>query len=233
MNTGDPYGAVLWPAASAVANHLIQNIPNSYSSSDPKTLFHGLTILELGSGTGLVSIVAAMGGAKSVIATDYEPIPLKFLNYAAQNLNPSPCNDHRHENSKYPKINLTSIIQTSYFDMCDFKTPLPQADIVVAADIMYEPKTGKAMARRTLEALKQNSRVIIGDSPGRPGRPAFLKELEKLGLSGPEVKFIPTIGQTCSGERHDLICGENSTSISKIPKDLEVAVMDLDPHMFF
>ena len=233
LNTGDPYGAVLWPAASAVANHLIQKIPHSYSISHPKKIFNGLTILELGAGTGLVSIVAAMGGAKSVIATDYEPIPLKLLTYAAQHLNPTSCEDHEHGKSACSQRNLTSIVQTSYFDMCDFKTPLPNADIVVAADIMYEPKTGKAMARRTMEALKQNSRVIIGDSPGRPGRPAFLKELEQLGLSGPDVKFMPTIGQTCSGERHDLICGENSTSISEIPKDLEVAVMDLDPHIYF
>jgi ubiquitin carboxyl-terminal hydrolase L5 len=33
----------------------------------------------IGAGTGLVSITAALGGAKYVIATDYEPIPLTLL----------------------------------------------------------------------------------------------------------------------------------------------------------
>jgi len=208
LNSGDPYGAVLWPASSAVAEHLL-----SFSSS-----LEGLTILELGAGTGLVSIVAAMAGANDVISTDYELIPLKLLEYAAENLN---------KNGAKP---LSSVIQTDYFDMCDKSTPLPPADIIVAADIMYEPHTGKAMAYRTLEALKRKSRVIIGDSPGRPGRPAFLKELDTLGVKGPQVKFEQKMGRTCSGERHDLICGNGSTSVSETPQDLEVAIMDLSPN---
>lgn len=207
LHAGDPYGAVLWPASSAVAEHML----SSFSSLD------GMTVLELGAGTGLVSIVAAMAGASDVIATDYEPIPLTLLEYAAEKLN--------NDTSKP----FSSIIKTAHFDLCDENTPLPTADIVVAADIMYEPKTGKAMARRTLEALKRESRVIVGDSPGRAGRPAFLKELEALGVTGPKVKFELKMGRTCSGERHDLICGKGSTSVSETPQDLEVAIMDLNP----
>lgn len=209
LSAGDPYGAVLWPASSAVAEHILA----SSSSLDC------VTILELGAGTGLVSIVAAMAGASNVIATDYEPIPLTLLEYAAEKLNNS---------AQKP---FSSIIKTAHFDLCDENTPLPPADIVVAADIMYEPHTGKAMARRTQEALKRKSRVIVGDSPGRAGRPAFLKELEALGIIGPKVKFEQRMGRTCSGHRHDLICGKGSTSVSEIPKDLEVAIMDLNPDL--
>jgi predicted nicotinamide N-methyase len=83
LKSGDPYGAVLWPAASAVANHLLDF--SDRSSSDLPLL--GLTVLELGAGTGLVSIAASLGGASSVLATDYEPVPLKLLDYAQTHLN--------------------------------------------------------------------------------------------------------------------------------------------------
>jgi hypothetical protein len=106
-------------------------------------------------------------------------------------------------------------------------TPLPPADIVVAADIMYEPMTGRALAYRAVEALRRGSRVLVGDSPGRAGRPAFLAALQELGIT--DALFVNTVGQTCSGPRHDLICGKDSASVSETPKDWEVAIMDLDP----
>lgn len=200
LNAGDPYGAVLWPAASAIANHLLKNCAP----------LSGLTILELGTGTGLVSIAAAIGGAGRIIATDYESVPLKLTAYAAKKLNGN---------------SLT--IETSLLDMCDESIPLPPADIVVAADVMYEPITGTAVAHRTVEALRRGSRVLVGDSPGRAGRPAFLVELSRLGVH--HDGFMDTVGRTCSGPRHELICGKDSTSISESPIDLVVAIMDLDP----
>jgi hypothetical protein len=53
LREGDPYGAVLWPAAWAVANYLLTNSTIDLSSC---------TLLELGTGTGLVSMAAALGG---------------------------------------------------------------------------------------------------------------------------------------------------------------------------
>lgn len=201
---GDPYGAVLWPAAWAVAKYIL---------SDENLPLQDLSILELGTGTGLVSIAAALGGAKKVIATDYEPLALKLTSYAAET---------------FHSISSTTI-ETKILDMCDYDQPLPKVDLVVAADIMYEPKTGVAMAHRAVEALKNGSRVIVGDSPGRPGRPAFMKALEELGIE--DAYFEETIGRTCTGPRHNLICGENSTSVSETPQDLSVAIMDLRPDM--
>ena len=205
LEKGDPYGSVLWPAASAVANHLM--------STGAAEDIGQQTLLELGTGTGLVSLAAARAGYK-VIATDYETVPLKLLEYCAANLN--------------GEDDLNMRIQTSKLDICDDTTPLPDADIVCAADIMYEPKTGRATAHRTVEALKRGSRVVIGCSPGRPGRPAFLEEL-KLLAPGITAEFVDAEGTTCSGPRHELICGEGSTSISEEPKMLLVALMDLEP----
>jgi len=75
LQKGDPYGAVLWPAASALARYLLTNVAN-------ETPLSNLSILELGTGTGLVSMAASLAGAQSVLATDYEEIPLTMLKYA-------------------------------------------------------------------------------------------------------------------------------------------------------
>ena len=211
LEKGDPYGSVLWPAASAVANHLLAT--GTTCTKDDKSIGQQ-TLLELGTGTGLVALAAARAGYGRVIATDYETVPLQLLQYSAAKLN--------------GEEDLNSRIQTAKLDICDFDTPLPDADIVCAADIMYEPKTGRATAHRTVEALKRGSRVVIGCSPGRPGRPAFLEELKKL-VPGINADFVDSEGTTCSGPRHELICGEGSTSISEKPKMLLVALMDLEP----
>lgn len=202
LNAADPYGTVLWPAALTVANYLLTTL------TILKDKGASSSILELGTGTGLVSIAACMGGADKVLATDYEDLALKFTSYAAKHLNG--CHN----------------LETALLDMTD-NTPLPQADIVVAADIMYEVQTGRALARRAVEALRQGSRVIVGDSPGRAGRPAFLKELQELGVEG--ATFVDIIGRTCTGPRNELICGKGSLSISETPIELPIAIMDLDP----
>lgn len=208
LNEGDPYGAVLWPAASAVADYLLKN----------ELLPHFESTLEVGAGTGLVSMAVARcrnSRVTSVLATDYEAIPLELLKYADAKLN-----------SK-TKVQ----IETGLFDLCDESTALPQADLVVAADIMYEPKTGRAMARRAIEALQRGSRVLVGDSPGRAGRPAFLATLKESGVVNAE--FVETVGRTCIGPRHDLICGKESLSVSEMPQELAVAILDLDPARCF
>jgi len=242
LEKGDPYGAVLWPAASALANYLVEDFSSDDEQKKHKrdtTLLNGLTILELGAGTGLISLACALCGASKVIATDYETVPLKLLQYAAKNLNS--------KNNLHFNNNIINVIETSHLDLCDESQPLPldNVDIVVAGDVMYEPKTGIALAKRVHEAFVSSSssknnnntyngiRVIIADSPGRPGRPAFLEELKTLGLG--KYKFEKTWGYKCQGHRHDLICGKGSTSVAENKNNreevelLEVAIMDLKP----
>jgi len=100
---------------------------------------------------------------------------------------------------------------------------------MLAADIMYELKTGRALAHRVKEALSMDMRCIIACSPGRPGRRAFTDELQLL-LPNKKTDFIEIVGNTCSGPRHDLICGKDSPSISENPKALTVALLDIGPN---
>jgi predicted nicotinamide N-methyase len=225
LQSGDIYGAVLWPASLAIASHLLTAVN-----------IQDLTVLELGAGTGLVSMAACAGGARHVLATDYEEIPLQLLQYAAANLNPNIAFSSGDSNSNNDSERRSSngggngvVLECKLLDMCDTNTVLPYADWVVAADIMYEPATGRAMAVRALEALQNGSRVLIGDSPGRAGRPAFLQELERLGVKG--AAFVDTVGSTVTGERHELICGKGSTTNSQEPQELTVAIMELDPKL--
>ena len=81
----DLYGAVLWPSSSAVASYLLTNVSNADGNEDFP--LKGLSILELGAGNGLASIAASLGGASSVLATDYEQLPLHLLEYAKSHLN--------------------------------------------------------------------------------------------------------------------------------------------------
>lgn len=222
IKTGDPYGAVLWPAASAVSDYLLTTVANER----PSKSLEGLTVLELGTGTGLCALAAALGGASKVLATDYEPVPLRLLEYAASGGSVNCCRTKEPDEVEDVRTKL-SRIETGLFDICG-DSSLPPADIVIAADIMYEPKTGIAAALRTVEALKAGSRVILGCSPGRPGRPHYVSKLKEL-LPDVDVKFQEVEGRTCSGPRNDLICGKYSPSVSAEPKALRVVLMDLTP----
>ncbi len=66
-----PYGMELWPAASMLAQHLVQGEGGA-----------GRTALELGCGLGLVSIVGQTHGWR-MVATDNEPESLRFVAYNA------------------------------------------------------------------------------------------------------------------------------------------------------
>jgi len=73
----DPYGAVLWPSARTVSSHMIKVLTNRnfVGYSNPSTT----TVLELGSGTGLVSLTCALMGCKKVVASDYSPFALSLI----------------------------------------------------------------------------------------------------------------------------------------------------------
>ena len=303
LSAGDPYGAVLWPAAAVVAHTLIQQL--EAPAKPPKTKW----VLELGAGTGLVSLTALLWNHKQqqqpqapsfssyvnrVVATDYEPLPLALLEHAAHHLNHPPTilwNDTGNNSKEDTNTNSTSSLSSwqdrlecRLLDLCNFTQPLPfphittttptptddddeandEQGFVVAADILYEPRTGRAMAHRIVQALsyayhppkddtndptnttttttttelqlyphnhhistsssstttsttptrikpRRSVTVIVGDSPGRPGRPIFLQTLQSL-LHNDRLDFAPVQGSKVHGPRHELICGPGSES---------------------
>jgi predicted nicotinamide N-methyase len=118
----------------------------------------GRRVLELGCGTGLASLVAARSGAR-VLATDVDEGALASVALGARALGVA--------------------LETAIFDVRG-PAPLPPADIVVIADLLYEELLAAAVARRAGEALRAGAQVILGD-PGRTFRGAFSSLLESAG----------------------------------------------------
>lgn len=142
-----PYGRVLWASAPCVTQ-VLSSLPLA-----------GRRVLELGCGTGLVTLFAARAGAH-VLATDVDEGTLEAVRLGAQAL------DHA----------AAARVSTAFFDVTS-AAPLPRvagevADVVVAADLLYEELLAAAAARRVAEARGQGSVVVVGD-PGRVFRKRF------------------------------------------------------------
>lgn len=118
----------------------------------------GQTVVDAGAGTGLVALTAARLGAR-VIALDHDPFALRLIDLAAA--------DQR----------LT--VETRRFDL-EGTSPLPRADLVVLADLLYDPDLARAAALRAAEALQHGASVLVGD-PDRVGRDVFARTLRSIG----------------------------------------------------
>lgn len=153
----DPYGMALWPAAQVLAQVVAAYGEALMASSAPG---NQPRVLELGAGCGLASLTAAAVGL-DVVATDFRRLPLELLHESAL------------------RQGLGHRVRTELLDVRDHKVPLPEADIVMASDVLYERETAEAMARRVAEARGRGSTVIFTDI-GRPNRKAFLQELQRL-----------------------------------------------------
>eukprot|EP00439_Symbiodinium_sp_Y106_P085190 s562_g27.t2 len=161
----DPYGLVLWPAAQVVAAALI-GLLGTYGKKHPGAR---VRVVELGAGTGLCSLAAVAAGHQA-LATDYREEPLALLRQAAV-LNESQLS------KKLP-------VETALLDFT--KEDVPEADVVVAADLLYLRSTSQALATGCVAALRRGAQVLVGDT-GRPGRPAFLDRCCPAVLSCPRM----------------------------------------------
>jgi hypothetical protein len=123
-----------------------------------------------------------MSGA-NVLATDYRDEPFELLKASATRtaerlgrVEPLPLNcalfDVTNEGSALPDLGSSS--------------PL----FVCAADLLYMKSTAIALASRCVEALQMPAirAVLVGDL-GRPGRAAFLAELQRLGVMAEKAHF--------------------------------------------
>jgi predicted nicotinamide N-methyase len=126
-----PYWAWCWPGGTALAQHVAAN----------PGLVAGKSVLDLGTGSGLVAIAAALAGAAKIVACDIDPAAL-----VAAGLNAA----------------LNGVeIETLHADLLD-GTP-PNVDCVLVGDVFYE--TG--VATRVLPFLERcrdaGIDLIIGD----------------------------------------------------------------------
>lgn len=131
MNVPPPYWAFAWAGGQALARYLL----------DHADICRGRSVIDLGSGSGLTAIAAAMTGARGVLAADIDAFAL-----AATVLNAE-------VNSQRLEVTADDLLSA----------PPLAADVVLVGDLFYE----RALADRVLvyiEAAKASgARVLIGD----------------------------------------------------------------------
>jgi predicted nicotinamide N-methyase len=136
--TDPPFWAAAWPGGQALARYVL----------DSPELVASRTVLDLGSGSGLVAVAAALAGARSVVASDIDPYSATVIAVNAE-------------------VNGASGISV-VGDVLD-EGP-PDVDVVLAGDVCYD----REMTQRVLPFLGAawlgGATVLLGD-PGRPYLP--------------------------------------------------------------
>ncbi|MGY1808293.1 class I SAM-dependent methyltransferase [Blastococcus sp. SYSU D00669] len=134
-----PFWSAAWPGGQVLARFVL----------DRPDVVAGRRVLDLGSGSGLVAIAAALAGAGDVLASEVDPYGLTAIEVnAAVN--------------GVPGIRATGDLLGG---------PPPEVDVVLAGDVCYD----REMTERVLPFLDRASaagaEVYIGD-PGRMYLPA-------------------------------------------------------------
>lgn len=172
-NNDNPHGAKLWPAALATAN-LLMKYPEYMENK---------TLIELGCGTGFVSIVAAAKLGARVICTDVSPLALHLV---TEGWHETTTTTHQDNDN----VSLKGTLETRLFDITSSEplstilqdtSAMQPPSILVATAMMYQPQLAKALARRIAQAYLEGVWILVGDDDtGNIARHVFEDELERL-----------------------------------------------------
>jgi predicted nicotinamide N-methyase len=157
---GSPYWAYDWGGGLALARHILDR---------PETVA-GRRVLDLGAGSGIVAIAAAMAGAGPVVAADIDRYAIAAigLNAAANGV----------------------AIETILGDLT--AGPPPAVDLVTAADLFYERRLAARVTAYLDRCLAAGIEVLIGDP-----RRAFLPQARlRLIADYPVADFGEAAGGT-------------------------------------
>jgi predicted nicotinamide N-methyase len=131
MNVPPPYWAFAWAGGQALARFILDN----------RQLVAGRRVLDLGAGSGLVSIAAMLAGAAQAIASDIDGLALAAIQLNAE------------ANGVGVETTATDLLAG----------PPDGAEVVLVGDLFYE----RALAERVLafvEAARQGgAEVLVGD----------------------------------------------------------------------
>jgi predicted nicotinamide N-methyase len=154
-----PFWAAAWPGGQALARYVL----------DHRELVAGRSVLDLGSGSGLVAVAAALAGAQQVLASEIDPFGVTAIGLNAA---------------------LNNVLRVRVVGDVLGGEP-PDVDVVLAGDVCYD----RAMTERVLpfldRARTRGAEVLIGD-PGRaylPGdRLAAVATFDVPDTEGPQVR---------------------------------------------
>lgn len=150
-----PFWAAAWPGGQALARYVL----------DHPEVVAGRTVLDLGAGSGLVAVAAALAGAAAVIASEVDPYGMTAIAVNAA------------DNGVGPVTVVGDLLEGE---------PDPGIDVVLAGDVCYD----RAMTERVLPFLGKawlaGAAVYLGD----PGRPYVPREglVEVAGVDVPDTE---------------------------------------------
>jgi predicted nicotinamide N-methyase len=130
-NFTSPYWAHFWAGGLVLARYIL----------DHPAEVAGRRVLDLGTGSGIVAIAAALAGASEVTAADVDPYSLISAGMNAE-------------------ANSVSLI-TRLGDLTN--GPPPAIDVVTVGDLFYEPATAARVTRFLDRCSECGAHVLIGD----------------------------------------------------------------------
>ena len=149
-----PYWADVWPSSRVLAAR-VRHV----------ALLDGIRpgerVLELGCGSGVVAVAAAKAGYR-VTATDYYEDACRFTRANVWRATGAECEARMVDWRAMPE-------DLGYFDL------------VLASDVLYEPRYAELVSRAIVRTLARGGVALVAD-PGRLAAPAFLEEVRELGL---------------------------------------------------
>ncbi|HYT09732.1 MAG TPA: methyltransferase domain-containing protein [Mycobacteriales bacterium] len=156
-----PFWAELWPSGSALAAAVAERP------------LAGTRVLELGCGLGLVSVVAAGGGA-DVLAADQSRDAVAFT--AA--------------NAARNGVAVRTVV-------CAFERPGPLLaeapwDLVLAADVLYESRNVPVLLALLPRLVDAGSEAWLAD-PGRPREREFVAGIDRAGWRRESTPAEPSV----------------------------------------
>lgn len=163
----DILAAQVWPASRVVAYEMQQLLSASRRRQYCGDVGAGagdeeksVVCLELGAGSGLISLAAAKLGAHAICSDVDELSPLLVQEAAA-------------------KQGLS--VTTRFLDVTakPEEDPLPPADIVVMADIFVSDQVAMGAAARVWEALERGAMAVVAAQGDRSCRESFLRRLRE------------------------------------------------------
>ena len=158
-----PYWADVWPSSIVLAR-FVTSLPGP-----------GRTLLELGSGAGLVATSAALAGFDVTVSDYYED----SLRFSRENV--------RHHTGREPRAML--------LDWRAMPAELPRYDVVLGSDVLYERPYGALVAEAFARTLAPDGAGYVTD-PGRIAVKDFLDATTQRGL---HVRTLDRIAHQAEG----------------------------------
>ena len=139
-------GCVVWPAAVLLSN-LLSSDRLHYNILDIN--IQDKLVVELGTGTGLPSIVAALNGAKNVIATDRKEI----IERCTKKNTVGSYNELPHL--------FSEILDWDIDGAARFKRDHGAPDIIIGADLIYHESAFKPLVDTLLGLSGKDTKIVI------------------------------------------------------------------------